>query len=98
MYHPHPYLASFLSSVGSTTLSKIWRKRIKSFCFDAFDEILTFDIALHNDRSALDLGFIRQLPGTYHLGGAIAHIQPSILDRSKYTKEEYGESRMVYDA
>ena len=68
-------------------MAKYWRKRTKTFGDDAFDETLSLEGALRNDRSALSIGFIRQLPGTDHMGRAIAYVQPRILDRSKYSKE-----------
>ena len=73
--------------LAAQRLAKYWRKRTKTFGDDAFDETLSLEGALRNDRSALSIGFIRQLPGTDHMGRAIAYVQPRILDRSKYSKE-----------
>lgn len=66
-------------------MTKYWAMRVQIFGKSAFDEKLTLEGALRHDRHELEIGFIRQLPGTDNVGRAIAFVQPRALEGMTYS-------------
>ena len=71
-----------------TRYCKYWTKRVFMFGETKAFQPLTLEKALVDDHVALEVGYIRLLPGvTDPKGRSILIADPSVLDKSKYTRE-----------
>jgi hypothetical protein len=72
-----------------------WTRRVTIFGPEKAFQPLTLDAALSEDRVALEIGFVRLVPGvTDPQGRAIVYVNPSVQDRTKYTR--YSMCRAIW--